>query len=86
MLRTHPQLVMGLILLQDCQYQVLMAMYYLSRISNTRQEQLARSSVTPHLQRFISQNHPMKQFALPILIQVDLLSGTSRSYADVMYS
>lgn len=54
----------------DVQNQVLLSMYYLSTINTNRQEQAARAGIIPHLQRFIRANHPLKQFALPIIFQV----------------
>lgn len=50
------------------QHQVLLTMYYLTQIKVSRQEQAARSGVIPHLQRFIREEHPLKQFAFPIIL------------------
>ena len=62
----------------DIQIQVLMSMYYLSTIKASRQEQAARCGVIPHLQRFILKNHPLKQFALPIMFQLAKTSDDTR--------
>lgn len=56
------------------QHQVLLTMYYLCQIKASRQEQAALSGIIPHLQRFIREEHPLKQFAYPIIF---LLAKTS---------
>lgn len=56
------------------QHQVLLTMYYLCQIKSSRQEQAALSGIIPHLQRFIRLDHPLKQFAYPIIF---LLAKTS---------
>eukprot|EP01112_Ceratiomyxa_fruticulosa_P019583 TRINITY_DN6452_c0_g1_i1.p1 TRINITY_DN6452_c0_g1~~TRINITY_DN6452_c0_g1_i1.p1 ORF type:complete len:1073 (+),score=231.94 TRINITY_DN6452_c0_g1_i1:255-3473(+) len=47
--------------------QVLNTMYNLCRIDPERQAQAALAGIIPHLQRFITANSPLKQFALPII-------------------
>jgi hypothetical protein len=56
------------------QHQVLLTMYYLCQIKASRQEQAALSGIIPHLQRFVREEHPLKQFAYPIIF---LLAKTS---------
>ena len=56
------------------QHQVLLTMYYLCQIKGSRQEQAALSGIIPHLQRFIREEHSLKQFAYPIIF---LLAKTS---------
>jgi Protein kinase domain len=62
----------------EVQHQVLIAMYYLCTIKGSRQEQAARHGIIPHLQRFIRANHPLKQFALPVIFQLAQTSKRTR--------
>jgi len=62
----------------DIQNQVLTSMYYLCTIKASRQEQAARAGIVPHLQRFIRANHPLRQFALPIVMQLAKTSKRTR--------
>lgn len=60
------------------QHQVLLTMYYLCQIKSSRQEQAALSGIIPHLHRFIRQDHPLKQFAYPIIFLLAKTSWKSR--------
>lgn len=60
------------------QHQVLLTMYYLCQIKTSRQEQAATSGLIPHLQRFVLGDHPLKQFAFPILFLLGKSSSRSR--------
>eukprot|EP01113_Clastostelium_recurvatum_P037254 TRINITY_DN5420_c0_g2_i1.p1 TRINITY_DN5420_c0_g2~~TRINITY_DN5420_c0_g2_i1.p1 ORF type:complete len:1097 (-),score=420.63 TRINITY_DN5420_c0_g2_i1:391-3681(-) len=51
----------------DIHNQVLNTMYNLCRIDPERQALAAAAGIIPHLQRFITSNSPLKQFALPII-------------------
>eukprot|EP01006_Ploeotia_vitrea_P036616 TRINITY_DN66042_c10_g1_i2.p2 TRINITY_DN66042_c10_g1~~TRINITY_DN66042_c10_g1_i2.p2 ORF type:complete len:533 (+),score=325.32 TRINITY_DN66042_c10_g1_i2:48-1646(+) len=62
----------------DISNQTLLAMYYLTTIKASRQEQAARSGIIPHLQRFIRENHPLKQFAFPLIFQLAKTSKRTR--------
>ena len=74
-----------LIPLMDAQFpeyiqnQVLLSMYYLTTIKASRQEQAAGAGIIPHLQRFIRNNHPLKQFALPLIFQLAKTSKRTRT-------
>ncbi|KAK9722997.1 Protein kinase of the Mitotic Exit Network, variant 3 [Basidiobolus ranarum] len=50
--------------------QILNVMFNLCHINKNRQEIAAGSGLIPHLQRFVEENSPMRQFALPILCQM----------------
>ena len=50
--------------------QLLGALYNLTRISKERQEQAALAGIIPHLKEFISNNSPLKQFALSSIIEL----------------
>lgn len=43
-------------------------LYNLTRIDRVRQEEAAAAGVIPHLQSIISENSPLKQFALGMMI------------------
>ena len=60
------------------QHQVLLSMYYLCQIKASRQEQAAMCGLIPHLERFIRSDHPLKQFAYPIIFQLAKCSNKSR--------
>jgi hypothetical protein len=60
------------------QHQVLLTMYYLCQIKSSRQETAALSGIIPHLQRFIRLDHPLKQFAYPIIFLLAKTSSKTR--------
>jgi len=60
------------------QHQVLLTMYYLCQIKQSRQEAAALSGIIPHLQRFIRLDHPLKQFAYPIIFLLAKSSPRAR--------
>jgi hypothetical protein len=62
---------------QEVQNQVLLSMYYLCQLTPSRQEQAAVCGIIPHLQKIIRANHPLKQFAFPIIF---LLGRTNKRY------
>jgi len=62
----------------EVQNQVLSSMYYLCRLTPSRQEQAAVSGIIPHLQKMIRANHPLKQFAFDILFNLGKTSRRSR--------
>ena len=61
------------------QHQVLLSMYYLCQLKGSRQEQAALHGLIPHLQRFIASDHPLKQFAYPIMFQLCKTSKRTRA-------
>jgi len=64
----------------EVQNQVLLSMYYLCQLNQPRQEQAAASGIIPHVQRIIRANHPLKQFAFPIICS---LAKTKRSRMEL---
>jgi hypothetical protein len=60
------------------QHQVLLSMYYLCQLKASRQEQAALHGLIPHLQRFIASDHPLKQFAFPIMFALCKTSKKTR--------
>ncbi len=60
------------------QHQVLLSMYYLCQLKASRQEQAALHGLIPHLQRFIASDHPLKQFAFPIIFALCKTSKKTR--------
>lgn len=52
---------------QEISNQVLNTMYNLCRLSKSRQEEAALNGIIPLLQRIVSTERPLKEFALPIL-------------------
>jgi hypothetical protein len=71
------------------QNQVLLTMFYLCQIKASRQERAAQCGIIPHLQRFVRADHPMKQFAYPMLFNLAKASRISRAevkkYAGVAF-
>ena len=61
------------------QHQVLLSMYYLCQLKSSRQEQAALHGLIPHLQRFIQSDHPLKQFAFPIIFALCKTSKRTRA-------
>lgn len=59
---------------------VLLSMYYLCQIKQSRQEQAAVHGIIPHLIRIIRDNHSLKQFAYPIIM---LLGKSTQSTIHV---
>ena len=62
----------------ESQHQVLLSMYYLCQLKASRQEQAALHGLIPHLQRFIASDHPLKQFAFPIMFALCKTSKKTR--------
>eukprot|EP01094_Clydonella_sp_ATCC50884_P002136 TRINITY_DN11643_c0_g1_i1.p1 TRINITY_DN11643_c0_g1~~TRINITY_DN11643_c0_g1_i1.p1 ORF type:complete len:1085 (-),score=383.55 TRINITY_DN11643_c0_g1_i1:312-3566(-) len=60
----------GTELQKEMDNQILGALYNLTRISKERQEQAALAGIIPHLQNFIANNSPLKQFALSMVIDL----------------
>ena len=58
--------------------QVLMTMHYLCKIKNSRQEAMSAAGIIPFLMKFIREDHPLKQFALPMLKSLAACSATTR--------
>lgn len=56
--------------LPDIQNQAILTMFYMMQIKTSRQEEAALSGVIPHLQRIIRTNHPLKQFAFPMICKL----------------
>jgi secreted Zn-dependent insulinase-like peptidase len=56
-------------------------MFYLCQLNASRQEQAAIAGIIPHLQAFIRRNHPLKQFAYPILFK--LAKTSKRTQAEL---
>eukprot|EP01083_Nonionella_stella_P082209 226905_1 len=54
----------------DIQNQVIQAMYYILQVKLSRLEQAAIHGIVPHLQRIIRTNHPLKEFAFPVLCKL----------------
>jgi hypothetical protein len=52
---------------QEISNQILNTMYNLCRLSKSRQEEAALHGIIPLLQRIVSTERPLKEFALPIL-------------------
>ena len=61
------------------QNHALQSTYYLTIIKASRQEQAVAAGVIPHLQRFIRNGHPLKQFAMPSLFQLAKTSKRTRT-------
>jgi len=52
------------------QSQAIVALYYLCQVNKPRQTQAALAGIIPHLQRFITTNHSLNQFAYPTLFAI----------------
>jgi hypothetical protein len=72
LLRSNPQA-------NEVANQVLMCMHYLCKIKVSRQEAMAAAGIVPHLQRFVREDHPLKQFALPIVKTLSTCSASTRA-------
>lgn len=72
LLRSNPQA-------NEVANQILMCMHYLCKIKISRQEAMAAAGIVPHLQRFVREDHPLKQFALPIVKTLSTCSAASRA-------
>ena len=58
--------------------QVLMCMHYMCKIKTSRQEALAQAGIVPYLQKLVVSDHPLKQFALPMIKSLALCSKYTR--------
>ena len=63
----------------EVQNQALMACHYMCKIKNARKEALAAAGIVPHLQRFVAEDHPLKQFALPSIRALATCSALTRA-------
>jgi serine/threonine protein kinase len=63
---------------ERCLNHVLPCMYNLCRINKRRQEQAATQGLIPHLQRLITEESHLRQFALPIICDLAHTSATTR--------
>lgn len=60
--------------------QLYSALYNICRIDGNRQLLAAKAGIIPHLQWAIRENHPLKQFALPLIYE---MSRTKRTRAEL---
>lgn len=61
------------------QTQVQQIMYYQCSIKQSRQEQAVQFGIIPYLMKFISSQHPQKQFAYPIVFSLCKTSSYTRN-------
>jgi len=57
-------------LMMESHQQLFSALYNLCRLNPGRQLVAAKAGIIPHLQWVVKENHPLKQFALPILFEM----------------
>jgi serine/threonine protein kinase len=57
-------------LMMETLQQLFSALYNLCRLNPGRQLVAAKAGIIPHLQWVVNENHPLKQFALPILFEM----------------
>lgn len=70
-------------LVSEIHTEVLNALYNLCKINKRRQEQAAENGIIPHLMRFIVNDSPLKQTALPLLCDMAHASRYTREQLRV---
>jgi hypothetical protein len=64
---------------ERCKNHVMPCLFNLCRINKRRQELAAQEGIIPHLQRLISEESHLRQFALPIICDLAHTSATARA-------